>query len=110
MKQGIIFLIGLLLMVGYLGTRAVKSVQFNQNCGGYLKRAADANTVETAKEELSKAISYIEANNLTQGYTSVMWQTPNEDLGFWYKNLKSSETELSKVKHLWMIYRTEQES
>ena len=36
---------------------------------GYLKRAADANTIILANEEFSKAISYLESNNLTSGYT-----------------------------------------
>ena len=74
-----------------------KSVSLEQNCTGYLKRAADANTVETAKEELQKSIQYLEAHNLTKGYTSVMYKTPDEDIEFWYKNLKASGNELSQV-------------
>ena len=74
-----------------------KSVLMEQNCTGYLKRAADANTVKTAKEQLQKSIQYLEANNLTKGYTSVLWQTPDEDIEFWYNNLKASESELMKV-------------
>ena len=75
----------------------VRSVHLKQNCTGYLKRAADANTVETAKDQLTKAISYLEENNLTKGYTSVLWKTPDEDIEFWYKNLKASQSELNKV-------------
>lgn len=74
-----------------------KSVTLNQNCTGYLKRAADANTVETAKEQLQKSTQYLEANGLTKGYTSVLWKTPDEDIGFWYKNLKASENVLSEI-------------
>lgn len=78
-------------------TVIMKSVSLSQNCTGYLKRAADANTTETAKVELQKAIKYLEDNNLTTGYTSVLWRTPDEDIEFWYKNLKASEAELLKV-------------
>lgn len=74
-----------------------KSISLKQNCTGYLKRAADANTVKTAKEELHKSIQYLEAHNLTKGYTSVLYKTPDEDIEFWYKNLKASENELSQV-------------
>lgn len=77
--------------------RITKSVSLKQNCTGYLKRAADANTVETAKEQLQKSIQYLEANDITKGYTSVFYQTPDEDVEFWYKNLKASENELMKV-------------
>ena len=95
------FLIGLLLMVplvGYGCTRAVKAVQFEQSCGGYLKRAADANTVEMARRELRTALDYIEANNLTSGYTSVLWRTPDEDVAFWHRNLSAAADELAAVK------------
>ena len=75
----------------------VKSVSLKQHCTGYLKRAADANTIETAREELQRSIQYLEANNLTKGYTSVFWKTPDEDIEFWYKNLKASERGLSEI-------------
>ena len=45
----------------------VKNVQLKQNCNGYLKRAADSNTVETAKEELQKSIHHLKGNYLTSG-------------------------------------------
>lgn len=72
----------------------VKSVQFDQACGGYLKQAADANTPELALERLNKALDYIESNNLTTGYTSVLWRTEDENLEFWYTNLKATQKEL----------------
>jgi hypothetical protein len=75
----------------------VKNIQLKQNCTGYLKRAADANTVESASKELNTAINYLEDNNLTSGYTSVLWRTPNEDVGFWYNNIKNASLELAKV-------------
>ena len=56
-------LLGIVLI--YFGT--AWSIQFKQSCKGYLKRAADSNTVELAKQELGKAVDYIEANNLTEG-------------------------------------------
>ena len=65
---------------------------------GYLKRAANANTITLANEELSKAITYLEANNLTTGYTSILWETPDEDIDFWYRNLKASQSELQNLE------------
>ena len=67
----------------------VKNVKFNQNCTGYLKQTADANTVDLAISRLNMALDYIEANNLTEGYTSVLWKTEADNIGFWYQNLKS---------------------
>jgi hypothetical protein len=93
-------LLGLALLVPLFmlgGVRFYKKVQFENGCGGRLKRAADANTIEIARSELGAAIKYLEDNNLTRGYTSILYQTPDEDVGFWYSNLKASAEELDKV-------------
>lgn len=80
------------------GARIYKKIIFKQNVTGYLKRAADANTVELAKGELKLAIDYLEQNELTEGYTSIIYRTPDEDIGFWYRNLKASYNELDILK------------
>ena len=91
-----IFLI--LVSVAIFGFRASKDISFDQNVKGYLKRAADSNTIGLAHGELTKAINYLEQNKLTTGYTSILWKTPNEEIDFWYQNLKASQNELFKVK------------
>lgn len=83
--------------VFWVGTRIVKGVVFDINCEGHLKRAADANTVEMAAQELDLALKYLEQNNMTSGYTAVLWNSPDTDVGFFYNNLKSSRDELNKV-------------
>jgi hypothetical protein len=72
----------------------VKKIQFKQECSGYLKQAADANTPEIALQRIDKALAYIEANDLTDGYTSVLWRTEDENIGFWYENIKACKKEL----------------
>jgi len=62
-----------------------------------LKRAAVANTIELATQELQAVISYLEKEGITLGYTSVLYNTPDEDVGYWYQNLKGSLEELQKV-------------
>jgi hypothetical protein len=81
----------------WAGIRIVAAIQFDRNCGGYLKRAADANTVELAKKQLKISLDYIEREGLTSGYTSILYRTPDEDIGFWYTNIKSSLTELEQM-------------
>ena len=88
----------ILFSLTIFGLRISKKVVFKQNVSGYLKRAADANTIELAEEELTKAITYLEAENLTSGYTSILWQTPDEDIDFWYRNLKASQQELQTLE------------
>lgn len=91
------FIVGILLILAGLivpGYTIVNKIQFEQDCGGYLKQAADANTIEIAKTALSKAVSYIEEKGLTSGYTSIVYKTPDEDISFWYNNLRSSLNEL----------------
>lgn len=87
-----------LLLVAWTGTRAVQSIVFDRNCGGHLKRAADANTVELATKEMETVVHYAEREGITSGYTSVIYRTPDEDVGFWYDNMRASLMELKDVK------------
>lgn len=72
----------------------IRGVVFNQNCGGYLEQAANANSVELALERLNVAIEYAEEHNMTDGYTSVLWKTESDNIGYWYRNLKTCQEEL----------------
>jgi hypothetical protein len=81
----------------WAGARIVADINFGRNCEGYLKRAADANTIGLAIENIEVAIKYAENNNLKSGYTSIVFRTPDEDIGFWYTNLTASLMELRAV-------------
>ena len=81
-------------------------IEFNQNCKGYLKQAADANTVELALDRLDKALSYAERKGWTEGYTSILWKTEDENVGFWYDNLKASRQELILVQNSSQLEQT----
>ena len=72
----------------------MKSIEFEQGCGSYLKNAADANTPEIALERINHALKYIEDKGLTQGYTSIFWKTEDENVEFWYMNIKACQKEL----------------
>lgn len=74
----------------------VDYMEFEQKCGSYLKNAADANTPEIALERVNKALDYIETKGLTKGYTSIFYNTEDENIGFWYQNIKACQDELAK--------------
>ena len=80
------------------GARIVNGIQFEQEIGGYLKRAADANTIPLAADNLQTALSGIQKRGLTKGYTSLLWRTPDEDVGFWHTNLTSALHELNSTE------------
>lgn len=94
----VLCVICLLLFVGCGVARAVNGISFDRNCEGYLKRAADANTVELAEKNLVVALNHLESNGTTSGYTSILYRTPDEDVGFWYQNLQASLKELRSIK------------
>lgn len=100
-RQGwlaVVFLIvGTLVLGSWGGTRFVKSILFDRGCEGHLKRAADANIMKLSEKELMTALTYAEDNNLTGDYTSVIYQTPDEDIGFWYTNLTQSMADLKST-------------
>ena len=93
----LIFTLSTFIFVLWSVSRIYNSVYFNIHCGGYLERASYANTIELASPALKTAIQYVENNGLTNGFTSIIYRTPDEDLGFWYSNLKQAEDELSKI-------------
>lgn len=84
----------------------VTGIIFNKNCGGYIKQAADANTAELAIERLDKAIAYAEAENLTDGYTSVFYKTEDDNIGFWYQNLLACRSELASCTNSSQLEKT----
>jgi hypothetical protein len=90
----------LLIIIGLIcpSIVLVKDIKFTQNCKGYLEQSANANTVELSKDRLDKAISYIEANHLVTGYTSIFLKTEDENVEFWYNNLKACQKELELGK------------
>jgi hypothetical protein len=81
-------------------------IEFSQNCTGYLQQAADANTIELAIDRLDRAIEYVELNGWTDGYTSILWKTEDDNIGFWYENLKASRTELEEALDASQMERT----
>ena len=80
-----------------VGIQIWNAVTFEYNCEAYLKRAADASTVEMAKTELAKSIKYSEDNNLTSGIVSIFLKNPKNDVGFWYNNMKQAYIELDTL-------------
>lgn len=94
---GSVFAIGIATAVLLGLFRVVAGIHFKIDCGGHLKRAADANTIELAQTELSTALEYLEDNDMTKGGTGVLWNDPSTDVGFWYENLKASQDELQSI-------------
>ncbi|MDP5169952.1 MAG: hypothetical protein NWR72_06880 [Bacteroidia bacterium] len=105
MKSLIAYLL-IIFSLPVFGFRIYESAIFKQQVTGYLKHAADANTIELANEELTKALVYLEQHNLTSGHTSILWETPDDDIGFWYRNLKASQTELQTLQSSSALERT----
>ena len=101
-----IFVLGIILFIGLSGFRIYHNIVFKKEVTGYLKRATDASTIELALTDLQTAIKYLENNNLTQGFTSILYETPDEDIAFWYNNLKASEAELIKARNSSSLEKT----
>ena len=93
----VLFLMFFVPIVVWGVCRTYNSINFSIKCSDYIKRAADANTIEIASKELGTAVKYLEDNRITEGFTSVIYQSPEDDIGFLYNNLKSSLEELNKV-------------
>lgn len=93
------FLIGLALWIPLLlwgGCRFYQEVIFNQQCEGYLENAAHASTVMMVPA-MDEAVGYLKSHGMTQGYTSIFWQTQDENVGYWYSNLVAARDDLNRI-------------
>lgn len=93
--------LGILLILPFLvwgGVRLWKAeITFKVEAGGYMLNAANANTVELARTQMEAVVKYIEHHRLRPGFTSVIYNTPDEDVGFWMSNMKLSLDELKQI-------------
>ena len=94
---GILAIFSIIAFLGWSVVRIIDAYAFETNCSQYIKRAADASSVEVAKRELGKAIEYCEANGLTEGVVSIFLKQPKNDIGFWYENLTIAYAELDSL-------------
>ena len=89
------------------GVRAINYIKYDQQVGGFLKQAADANTTELAEKKLAQAIKGMDDMHICNSqsaeappvfsddcYTSVIWRTPDEDIGFWRTNIQATYDDL----------------
>lgn len=84
----------IIVCLAAIGGYLVNKIELEQNCVGYLKRASNSNSVERAQAEMHKAVTYLQQQNLTTGYTSVWYKTPDEDIAFWFNNLAEQDAAL----------------
>ena len=98
MKKWLVFLLCWFPLVVWISTRLAFWIMFTIHCGGNMERASAANSIDLAKQEMEIVVKYAEDNGLTTGNTSILWNTPYNDVGFWYNNMKVSLEELRSVK------------
>lgn len=80
----------ILLCMGLFTARWYQSYKFDVGCGNYLKRAADAPTIDMATTALNIAIAYAEENYLINGNSGIIFIKPENDIGYWYGQLVSA--------------------
>ena len=90
-----LLVLSIISLLVYGGVRIYEWISFDINCGDRLARAAHANTISIARDELTVAVNYAKEHGMTTGYTSLCYYTPDEDVEFWYKNLTAA---LEKLK------------
>jgi len=95
MNKMMMIIVAGVISIGILASVGYEAYTFHINCGGHLERAANANSIELAKKELDTALTYIEEKGLTKGNTAIFFETPANDLGYWYENLNATRNEVT---------------
>ncbi|MCL2351276.1 MAG: hypothetical protein FWC55_01960 [Firmicutes bacterium] len=101
MKKTAPFILAILFTLVFIAWAIIRITayyQFSVGCGQYLRRAATANSISLAASNLDSAIQYLEDRNLTSGQVSIFLKQPQNDITYWYSNLKSAQTGLQNMK------------
>jgi hypothetical protein len=92
-----LFIVSIILAVPFFSwsiTRIVKEKHFDDNCSYHISEALSADGIHTftdndyAIKEIDTAITYLENNNLTSGYTTITDKVSREDLSIFYNDIK----------------------
>lgn len=92
--MSLLMILPILIFGGY---RFLAMFEFDRFCSSYLRRAVQASTIELATKDLEITIRNLEFRGMTEGYTSILYKTPNEDVEFMYLNLKATLRDLENV-------------
>lgn len=81
---------------------AVKNITLDREVVGHLKHAADANNTEMAERKLALAVKGMKARGLCNDegqdcYTSILYRTPDEDIGYWRENIENTLQDLVEM-------------
>lgn len=87
----------ILSLIAYGIDLKYKDIVFDRDIGEHMKRAADANTVELATQEMEIVVKNMKDAGMTSGYTSVVYQTPEDEVKFWFDNMNASLQELKAI-------------
>lgn len=74
-------------LTGTTGMRVHKANEFDNQVGSYLQAAYETDDPTAADKYLSTAIAYLDENKMTNGFTSVLYKSPSDDVGEWYEKL-----------------------
>jgi len=94
---GSILLVVFLMWLSVMGSMIYESCEYQAGFSSYVERAAYGNSYETVAPSLDAAIAYLENNDLTEGFTSVLYKTADEDLAWYYQNLKEIRADLDRA-------------
>jgi hypothetical protein len=101
-KMGKAFIsVGVVSFVIYLVTIIVLGVQFDREISGHLELAAHANSTELAERKLKIATDGMRKRGLCNGgegcFTSIIYRTPGEDVGYWRENIDNTLADLQSM-------------
>ena len=94
-----------LSFLAFLITVTVLNITFDRQVEGHLKLAGDANSIELAAKKISLAIEGMDRRGICDHFqqetahcfTSVIYETPDEDVVFWRTNIQMTLLDLQAV-------------
>jgi hypothetical protein len=71
------------MVAGWVGTNIHLNKNWDAGVGSYLAAAINTRDPQKASKYLNNAVSFLEERGQTDGFTSIAYKTPDEDLNEW---------------------------
>lgn len=94
---GTMLTVAIMSLVGWGGARMHKSSDFDARVSDYVVAAYNATTPEEAKLQYDRALSVMKENKMTEGSTSILYPSPEYNVGDWFAKVEKTEKDLTEM-------------
>lgn len=102
-----VLLLSIVSLVLFLMTRFFNDIHYAFECKRNLGIAVQTESISEARNRLRRAIDLVRKKGATNGYTSILRKTEDENVELWFNNLISALAEVDEWEKLLFLEKEE---